>query len=145
MVDFNSIGQQLGWIKEGSGFLLSYFRNFDRKSFGNQIEIFFEHRGQLYGKSLRNFSIIASAKYYSIIFSDIDFYKKFEVILSLILLFLIISAISYFLLSKSKKYHFDITNLNFRLFVVGANIIVIKLKYKIRCFNNLNPLIFITC
>jgi len=91
----------------------------------NQIESFFEHRGQLYGKSLRNFSIIASAKYYSIIFSDIDFYKKFEVILSLILLFLIISAISYFLLSKSKKYHFDITNLNFRLFVVGANIIVI--------------------
>ena len=91
----------------------------------NQIESFFEHRGQLYGKSFRNFSIIASAKYYSIIYSNIDFYKKFEVILSLILLFIIISSISYFLLSKSKKHHFDVTNLNFRLFVVGANIIVI--------------------
>ena len=91
----------------------------------SQMESFFEHRAQLYGKSLRNFSIIASAKYYSITYSQVGFYKQIEVLLILLILFLIISLATYYFITKSVKFSFDIKNLNFRLFVLGANIIVI--------------------
>ena len=43
----------------------------------------------------------------------------------MLILFLIISLATYYFITKSVKFSFDIKNLNFRLFVLGANIIVI--------------------
>ena len=88
-------------------------------------EKLYDIRGQLYGKSFRNFSFIAPLKYYSLTFSDSEIYKKIEIIIFLIIFFLILSFTSLWFALKFKKYSFDYQNFNFRLFVIGANIFVI--------------------
>ena len=102
--------------------ILSFFLfSFDYSN----IEKIYDIRGQLYGKSYRNFSFIAPLKYYSLTFSEIEIYKKIEIIISMLIFFLTLSFASLWYALKFKKYNFDFKNINFRLFVIGANIYVI--------------------
>ncbi len=94
--------------------------SFDLEAFKNLFEI----RGQLYGKSYRNFSFISLIKYYSIAFDKIEIYKNYIVITCFVSLFLFISLLTVYFINKKNELIIDIENFKFKIFIVGTNLLV---------------------
>ena len=89
-----------------------------------KIQNLFEIRGQLYGKSYRNFSFISFIKYYSITFDKIEIYKNYIVITCFVTLFLFISSLTLYFINKKNELIIDIQDFKFKTFIVGTNLLV---------------------